>query len=204
MKKYLTATTQDSIKSNTQKRYTQKSNYTLRTVRTDRRQIWGIEKDIIRHDRTDRTDKTLSEVTREIEEMFEFIKGCIDPSEISYENFLARTSVLSVLKTDNAGDASRNSRGQIEEKSVLDPSSEQKPSVLNSSKHNASFPCGDEWRGTGKIDRPTPTRKTTKGQRSPEMETFKRIMTGIKEPFTFERLCNICDSAGLPPSRYKA
>lgn len=178
--------------------------------RTDQGQMWCIEKNNSRPDRTDRTDKTLIKVTRKIEEMFEFIKGSKNPSEISFENFLAQRSVLSVLPPDNAGDVSRNSQGQIEKKSVLDLSPEDKPSVLkdgfvlNPGEPLNILPRGEDDRPkTGKIDRPTPVRKTPKVQRSPEMETFKRILAGIKEPFTFERLCNICESAGLPPSQYK-
>ena len=56
----------------------------------------------------------------------------------------------------------------------------------------------------GKISRPTPARKVPKAQRSPEMEKFKNILLGLKGPFTFDQLCIQCDTACLPPLKYKA
>lgn len=129
--------------------------------------------------------------------MYRFIGGCQNPSEISFEKFLAQRSVLSVLSPDNAVDAPRNLQGQIDEKSVL-----EKSSVLQSSVSFQTSPCGEDRRGTGKIDRPTPARKGPK-IRSLEMEIFKGILSKLKEPFSYTRLCNICDSVGLPPSKYK-
>lgn len=159
------------------------------------------------------TNNTINAVTREIDEMFEFIKGSKNPSEISYERFLGQKSVVTVVTSENEVDASRKIRRQIEDKSVVDVSSEPNrsvvevesvvKSVVNPGEHHQPLPCGEDRRGTGKIDRSTPARKTPKGQRSPEMETFKRILSGLKEPFTYDRICNICDSAGLLPSKYK-
>lgn len=56
----------------------------------------------------------------------------------------------------------------------------------------------------GKTLRETPKRKGSKAQRSPEMAKFKNILSGLVEPFTLYQLYAQCDTAGLPPSKYKA
>jgi phage/plasmid-associated DNA primase len=70
---------------------------------TDILQMEGIENNSSSSNTTDTTDNTIiMAVIEELWEMYTFVQGCDNPQEISYTNFLAQKSVVSVVS--NAGD----------------------------------------------------------------------------------------------------
>ena len=77
--------------------------YKYYTNTTDILQIERIEINSSSSNTTDTTDNTIiMKVIEELWEMYTFIQGCENPQEISYTNFLAQKSVVSVVS--NAGD----------------------------------------------------------------------------------------------------
>jgi len=71
---------------------------------TDILQIERIEINSSSSNTTDTTDNTIiMEVIEELWEMYTFVQGCKNPQDMSYTNFLAQKSVVSVVS--NAGDS---------------------------------------------------------------------------------------------------